>query len=852
MNTTLVSDALSKVWCNPYQDTQYIVKPTRVTPAPGVTGTFDLMFDVIALPTAGEVYHVYQMGQISPQYLNLSDSKDTWISATELMRTRKLTLDIHTNEGVMVPRFEAWVLYNTDHNLLVAIRDQKPLYDLGRSDTPVYWRFYSNAWYQTTDGATAPGGIYSAGVRIKLAGDSVALQNTALPYQSKTGAMWWYLNGKYVDNIPPNRVAIGDTVEFVFDASVRQVLDVPISTMRTFDSTLDSASKYLIHNPLPKRDTIDYLDDIDFYLINPGTGSTFDGVYFHKNLPAAVRQLTQQDYSVPTDFVSAYAEQQSSWGSSQALTMRLFIRNSGYHRPLVFDANRIFELYKLSDEDILEAMVGTNSTLAFWRADTLESSAYVKLMGASFTDITQQLVQDAYGYNAISKLTGDSPLPVVNTTVGRGVVLPYDLQNSSTIYEYDTNRVLIGVYNHEGGDTYYPNSAQCTLIEGIVGKGSIDTGIQIGSVFTLNPSLGQRIYVCGNDAGQLDNEWQDVTGNTDWYTVDENNNVVWAIPMSRYFAALKSDDKFLSYQFQLTPEDDLLTFNIEGQQTFVDGVGMGRVTIPYGALDLWLNGSFLIEGIDYVIQWPTVVICNKTKRVPGTQTISIRGTGFCDRTMQRTNVAETGFVTYGVLSRNRVFDIRDDKVMRVVCGGKLYLKDELIYSEDNSSLVLADIPNGTPYALEEIVVPLRDAVNTDTYALRDVARLRDSQISGYLTPLLPDAPQSEPSVIPAQYEIFSPFAAKVMWDLKNGILSMANFMGLYNDAAVQAALASYTWLLEFDPIIQGYDKNYVRVLPHPESTTVALTLFQYRFLQRAIKVFLKNEVNISQYVTVSG
>lgn len=851
MNTTLVSDALSKVWCNPYQDTQFIVQPAKITSPPGVAGTFELMFDTLALPTPSGTYHVYQFGQIDPKYLNLNDGMNTWRTATELMRTRKLVLDIYTSDGLMVPRFEAWILYNTDHNMLLAIRDQKPLYDLGHADEPVFVRFYSNAWYQTTEGANATGGIYAAGIRVTQTDDITNLQNTAAAYRAlSSGALQFFKNGKYVDNISPGRVTVGDAIEFVYDASVRQVLDLPVSSLRTFESTIDSKIKYLLHNPLPKRPTIDYRDDVDVYLLNPGANNSFDALYFHKNADDALRQVTQQDYSLPTDYVSAYVDGQPSWPNAQSLTVRLFIRNSGYNRPIAFEANRIFELYKLSDEDILEAMVGTQSTLTFWQAANLEASAYITLMGARYEDVTQSLVQDAYGYNAISTLCGNSPLPVVNTSVGRGVNLPYDLQAASTVYEYDTNRKLLGIYWHQGGEIYYPTNAACTLIEGIVGLGSVDTGIVVSSVLKLNPNIGQRIYVCKNVGGQMDNIWQDITDDSDWYTVDENNNVVWGVPTSPYFFALKGDDKFLTAQFTLTPNDDLLSFNIEGQQTFLDGPGMGRMTIPSGTLDVWLNGAFLIEDVDYKVQWPTVVICNKTQRVPGDQAITIRCTGFCDRSLARTAVAETGFVTYGVLSRNRKFDIRDDKVMRVVVGGKLYLKTELLYSEDNDTLQLADIPNGTPYSLEEIVVPLRDAVDTDTYVMRELARQRDALISGYLSPLIPDAPKASPSTIPQQYEIFSPFAAKVMWDLKNGLIPMTNFMGLYNDAAVKDALAAYTWLLEFDPIIQGYDPNYVRVLPHPGATEVALPLYHYRFLQRAIKVFLKNAVNLSHYVTV--
>lgn len=857
MNTFLVNDALQNVWCAPFEDDQFIVEPARITPAGGAVGTFQLMYEQVGLPTQADVYHVFQIGQVDPSYLNLIDTPNIWYSFTEIMRRKKMIANLYTEQGWMVPRFEAWVLSYGDNNLLIAVKDQKPFANFGA--VPLYVRFYSNVWYNGESGVAAPGGVYTAGLRVASAAGAAGLQNVAATYVGYTGALQWYHNGYLVDSLVLTNISVGDSVEFVFDASVFKVLDLPIASLPQFVSTLDSTTKYLLHNGGGKRPTIDWMGDVDLYVLNgPGSGSYW-GVYFHKNNAISMRQLTQQDYSIPTAFVQSYLDD-NGWNGLTA-TVRLYLRQGGYaNRPLTYENNRIFELYKLTDAEIIEAMVGTSANVPNWQAATLEASPYVTIMGEPSQLVTQSQVQAAYGYNAMSKLAGDNPILIGNTGYGIGAKLPVGLQNNSTVYEYDASRKLLGIYNHVTGAVYYPVSASCTFIEAIVGTGGVDSGIkyyQAPTTIALNPVIGQKVYLTNNFNGVPNSVWKDITGDTDFYTVSPDGLTgTFVIDTGDYFVAVKGDDKFLTYEFRSQSVDGTLIFHVHGNVTEKDGSTVDEIiNIVPGKFDVWLNGNALVKDVDYYVQWPLFAITNTSflDTQSTSQNITVRCTGFAYRSINLDGPGDSGFVKYNMLSRNGVFNIRDDRVVRVVAAGKVFALDELTYSEgDGIATLPVSVPNGSPYAIEEIVVPLRDLVNTDTYALRDASRAIDAAVSAYLSPKLPDPPETGPDVLTSPYVVFSTFMTKIISDVKADIISMANFQGLYSDTDVKNALTGYNEYLPFDPIWNGIDGNYVEVIPHPFPNPVVVSAYQYKFLLAVNRAFLGGQLNLSTYLQLSA
>ena len=75
--------------------------------------------------------------------------------------------------------------------------------------------------------------------------------------------------------------------------------------------------------------------------------------------------------------------------------------------------------------------------------------------------------------------------------------------------------------------------------------------------------------------------------------------------------------------------------------------------------------------------------------------------------------------------------------------------------------------------------------------------------------------------------------------------------GHYPDALVLEMVKGYEDLLQFDPaFLTTVDDRYVSVHPHELSTVQTLNVYQYTFLLRAVKLYFKERVDISQFVKI--
>jgi hypothetical protein len=855
MSEYLVDHAVRNVWCNPKQDKQIIYRPQRISNPRGVRGHITHTWDSYRMPTSTDIYHVYQIGQFAPHLLGLDSQQNVWRSLASLMNEKFLIADLYTINGLHLCRFNSFVLITSNKNVLLAIREQKNIADL--KTTPVFLRLYSNAFFESvrSDGFAHEIQCYGANVQtqqqaLDIQRDYLALRERAVGYT------WLYVNGLYQSDYIPTDFAVGDFVEYVYDSSVKAIKEFSIQDLDTFDSIRDSNRKYLLHYPGPQvgGTGIDYRDDIDLYLIKPGINGRYAGVHYHKNNDDGFTQITHRDYGISVDYIIAHQLKMvdRGWINIDQLKIQAFIRHSGYQRPLMFESNRIQELYKLNETNRYNAMIGIDSTVPSWRVEHLENSDYVKVMDVRYGSITTELVKDAYGYNAIAKLIGDTPQRVQNISGRRVVPLPFGVQVNSTAFELNAAGKLIASYIHTSGVEYTPFNNTCQMVEMIIGRGGSRLDMQFNKQdVTINPKFSYRFYVAPIVHGVLqNNQWTDITGDSSKYAII-NGKVRWFVDLQYNAVCVKSDSHFLNYELNVAVNNGLLRFSINASTTW-DGVQQSSLLyIPPGRLDVWLNDECLIEGLDYFVKWPQVVITNKKYlRAAQTQKIRVRGTGFCNTNMVRQPPKEAGFVRWGKLSRNNRFDLRDDRVIRLVVNGRTYHRDDITFTEDGASLAMANVPNGSPYTLEDLVIPLRNVVSDDTYALRAQSLIVDEQVSDYLTLKNPEPIPINPDPIPDKYAIYSPFAASIMYDLLTERLSTEDFRGQYSDQNVRDYLSDYEWLLDYEPTRHNIDLTHVVVHPHDRATVVELDAYQYFLLNRAIKVFLQDKVDITRFMRI--
>lgn len=850
--------AVENVWCSPEQDNQVIVSPARITKRGGELISASLMGRLLNLPTTTTRYHVYQIGQASPSLLGLLPKTPDWAQAgwTRLdLAVQRLPLfaDVYTDAGLHLALHRLYYQYTPSKALVFAIDlGQKAAVDLDQDR--LYFRFYSNSYYQGGAGTSLPNKTDCKSSVILNREQIVAYQTSVAQYRKNEGAVYCYVNGLLVETLDFSTVNIGDEVMCVYDASVKKIVDFPIRGLETFTSTMDACYKYLLHPAKDGDASLDFVDDIDVYVVDKRNGQT-KGLYFHRNQEEGLRMVTHRDYALNVIYAANVSSRLMAILADPEVDVldfevRLYLRKTGIARTLIYDHHRVFELYKLKDADIVGAMVGVNATMPYWKADVLEASAYTRLMRCTYREIDAALIENAYGYNSMTRLLGETPSKLRLYDQRYMVELPQALAQGSTVYEYDAEGYLLGYYPHGGGETYYATHPNARLIEGVVGKLSDTPSVWVGQdLLPIPEGYSYRVYQCYLVNGFPTLQWKDVTG-TPHYRVD-NGVLHWNNLETEQWLMLRSDEVGLGYSLSMRMNRGVLQFSLT---EVVDGKKT-PMSVPMGNLDLWLNGRSLIEGLDYFVDFPQVTIVAKEAFRAETewQDIVVRFTGFCDVSLQRKAAEDHGFVVHGALSNNDRFDVRDDRVVKIVVRGRLRHREDLRFSETDSGLSITDALNGSPYEIEDVVVPIHGWTEQDLYLLRTRSMEVDQCVEDYLSRKLPAPVQPAVSVIPQRYWVVSPFFCQLVSDLRTGVFDRTLIERVLSDMDVMALCAPYEPLLKNDPLnpAWGIDPSYVLIHPTPSVTPIGLDLPSYRFMKQVASLYGRGQIALSPHLVVS-
>lgn len=859
--------ALQKIWCSPTQDNQIKLSSRRIVKAGGEIGSIVVMGRVIPLPSTEDYYQVYQVGgQVPPQVLGLLPKSPEWalsgwVSFKDAVNQLELFCNLYTALGITLPLHQAYYRYTQDNAFVFCVKmDEKLPSDLMAEQ--VYLRLYTNEFYASDESNNIAQTTKTNGLTIKNVQHMQQIANEVLACRSWPGRVFCFKNGSLVDDLNVANLELGDLVEYLYDPSVRTVVDFQVKDLESFTSILDQAYKYLLHYPDEGQSVIDYVDDIDVYVVNTTTGA-YTGRYYNQNELKSLRNVTHRDFSLAVDQFRTIAEDLAKQRTNgltedlQSYHIVIYIRQSGLTRPLVYDNYRLFELYKLSDKDIKAALIGLDSTMPYWNAPFLENCGYVRLFGESYRNISQSMIEDALGYNAISRILGDTPQTGNNTGGKKSFRLPPAMAEKSTVYEYNEAGDLLGYYRSSYTDLYISVNADCYMIEAIAGHGSNSlNGVYGTNNITLPTKHSYCVYFCYlKSDGQPSQNWIDITGDNDYYTV-VNDRLVWNDTITNYQLMVKTDQFFYANQLDIVPVAGTLYFDIAelyaGQNQLM--------AVPQGFLDVWLNGKSLIYGLGYFIVGARVYIVDRehTKQpfAASPQRITVRFYGLADvdenkKPMIR-NKVDFGFVQHGVLSNDYEYDVRDDRVLRITVRGQLRLRDQITFSEQHDGIDQLNPVNGSPYEIKPIIVPTLDYTDEKTYSLLKKSETIDSAVQSYMTKKLPQPDRPAVSAIPNRYRLVSPFIAHIINDLYTGQFDYTKINKDLSDNEVIDICQTYEHLLAFDPINPDnpVDDRYVLICPHAEEESIGLGHFSYQFIRKVITLYGRGLVPVSPYLTI--
>jgi hypothetical protein len=645
---------------------------------------------------------------------------------------------------------------------------------------------------------------------------------------------------------------------------------------------------------------IDYQDDIDLFLIKSSTGK---GIYIHKNNEDTLRNITHKDYSIVTSYVHSYFDHfkdENGFVDTSDLILRFHVRNSGYNRSLIYERNKINELYKLNDTQIKETLLGINSNIDIWRAPVLEESLYVNLFRADYNQFSLDTVSEMLGYNAVAKVVGNAIHFTQTVNNVKVVKVPYLLQINSTVFEYDTNGLLLEYSYHNTGEQYTCKNTNTSFVEIIYGEASdtLDEAYENNSI-VVTKNNNYRFYTCDIVNGVPTYIWQDVTDpdvffgannvlegwtgldiwgtnsitekNNRWtnsdtmsqLTIDysdvwseiysdyslESNTVTWNNPNK--YTLIRSDKKFICYQTNVEFVEGLLEVPIIYKQKRNNVFEELEITVPLGDLDVFLNGKYLIPNLDYYYDNPKIVIVNKKYLNDiNQQNILIRFTGFCNKDMTTNTSGEFGFIRNGKLSDNHRFNIKDGKNQRISISGSIRPPTTVSYFEDINSGTIITSDNGKPYFLRDIVVPTTQVAKRETYSFKNESDIIDKIISDYLTTKIDQSTSAQLNVISDKHYLFSPFLSSVLINLIHDEIDISSLSQRYNEEDIRKLCLNYEHMLKYDPInvLNNTNKDYVIVHPHPFSNSVDLEFNKYVFFTKVCEVYSNGFVDLSTMI----
>lgn len=843
----IVKKALDLVWQNPRKDKQSIVQLTRISPINGYTYTGKVHWDTIETPTESGYYHFYQIGDNYPGDFTLIAKKDQWYRLSDWCKVIDLVIHLYDKKGRLISLDNAYTIRLYNDNIIIAVLRNDRVFDLNTET--LYIHFYRNYFYTTEKkDKQEPHIEYWGHTQARKSPTRTFITNIHNIVASRPQEKFRMThNGYLVESIDTDNLENGEVTEIHYDMSVRKIVDIKLSTLRTFKSELDKITKYLVHPPKDDVNIIDYRDDIDIFVYKRDkVTNKMKGVYYHRNMEDAVRMVTHRDFSLPVPYVMSYVEHLDPNPDLDDFYLRIYVRDNGPHKPLIEDVNMIKSLYILNDEQIVNAMVQVNSTVPEWKASHLEQSAYTAIMRSYKHEITPAMVLDGFGYTATVKALANPNIRITQNPNGNYFQLQEGLYERVTIFEYDQYGLLLGWYYHTDMMKYYPRNKDCIYIEAIAGEGGDNLTMHLGKTpFDLQYDTAYRFYLTELEGNTKVGEWRDATGDSrilvDGTRCTFNHNDTGEIGLAL------GDDKFLCYEQYLDGTDGMFDFVITHGIAHTD-----PIDIPPGRIDLWLNGRALVEGIDYYVDFPRVVITTKAyTQDQAKQLVTVRCTGFPFMEggyLKRVLPREIGFIQYGEISVDARYDVHEDKVLRTVVDGGVFDPAVIPFDERGSANVEHFVDDGKPYSVEHPYVNLLGTMGISVYEARNKDYELSKRVSDYLTHHLPKAERRIPPTIKDKYQVYSPFMSKIIMDLKYGrFKSPLPKTSLQN---IDKMVEKYKTYLTMDPVIRGYDKYFVKVHAHNQPDYVELSARDVAFLERINDIYLKGEVDVSKFLKI--
>lgn len=663
ISTALIRDALKNAWANPAQDRQFLIKPKQVTSARGTLGAYRAPYSVYPVPDTTHRWMLYEYGQLAPRTIGLDLNNSDWRSLKEVMEQEDLIAFPMIMHRVLLAA-TVMVIRLKNNNLLFAVEmaSNKSMLDW---DSDLYIRFYSNSLFSTDEGASY-GGVRSDGALSITGSEPAALLSAynAAGY-SNSGTTWWFKNGYLTDKPTVNDIAIGDSLQFIWDSAGTQYFDVPMKNLTAFTSIKDQIAKLLLVTPSYIDDDFIFYDDIEIFIYSEDLDGKKKGCYYDRQRVSDLSQITHRDWGLDSSRLADVILEQNGEVNFSSAIIRVYLRKTVAISTNIGDGDYLGDFYNVDVSGRYRILTGSYGNLTKWKAAELENSAFMKWLGAAGTSLTEDDIRQVYNYYGLQRAV---QMPVKG--VGNWL-LPEMAKNGCLVINLDAEGKYLSnhIYTEStfGSGLHVPTDGTADIL--------VYCGEAVNSALPLeSPIVGETDYTSDFDEERFYyqtslQEWVIATQGVDYFYNESEDIVEWSA-IRAASSKVKRTSRYFAFRELEIPFTDLCEpipiFTQPGET--ITGFDFGRV-------DLWIDGHRAALGLDYTILNQQVYITSKeyidlvTDPQTNPQVASI--TFVAHGLPKDTEGGQYGFVVEGMVNHDDNIDLVRNRNQSLFIDGKL-------------------------------------------------------------------------------------------------------------------------------------------------------------------------------------
>ncbi len=797
--------ARDHLWPDPSADFQFPITAERLSGVSGFTQGFTYMNRYIPLPDNTNTYHVFVAGRLNPELLKLSLTDTLWNNYTDIINQKNMYASAYMTIGLEIPRQDLFFSFGKTKTLLIALRwNLTTGFDYSLIEN-ISTRFYSSTYLQDN-----PNISYKAlSLNMGSSDDVTIINNFYNQYYPQEGGIILFVNGQ-ISSI--DQVVINTSVDIIYDPTIKNVFIQDVDNLPTFISELDKQRKYLVHMN-DQNQTVDFLDDIDFYIVGYISESSYVGLYYQRNNIQNVRQITFHDYALLTNNVWNIISYFQNDLSHYKFKVVLNIRRTGMTQNPLTTNHRLFQILHISSDLQQTLIYGINAVNELWNAKGLEKSQTMMYLQSYFNQLDQYNSFDIVGYNSTcSRIC--SPVMYLNTSTDE-ILLPICYSANSTILEYDYNGALTTISSNYQNGSYQLKSQSTRALKFLSGQTTANAGdiyISLLEPYVLGIGEMFRVY------GELSGVWKDVTNEC-----SVTDGAVY--PISGYDSLILKTGKYI-YLIEGQYASQYFGVSIALTDTYVS-------QIPYGSLEVYLNGYRMVRYVDFDILGNIVYIYNNNK-MRNTNKVLVLGKYFCNSDL---SVLDLSHIGVGPISEiNTASAFNDQKPYTIIIDNTLFFTNTTYNSEYVHYSIEEEVPNLTYY------------LSQDSQNLFVAEKLIDDKLKIIVQAI-------NNTFIPAYGMVFnkltiiSPFLGTVLNNLVNGKYNDFIYNS-YSLPDINSLLLPLNNLLNIDPLYNSnVSENYYSVYPFYSALPIDLDPYQYKFYKSVLKQYANGKLDYQSALT---